>query len=366
MSYFKWTNNFETGIKTVDEEHFVLVGLINKLGSILTKQEVDFFEYTELVKELVAYTAYHFSSEEKIMLDVGIDKRHYDSHIKKHIDFVTEISRASSEITSVDLDKMKNLIDFLINWLVYHILIDDQNMAAQLSAIKSGVSPSDAYDEEEKKSANSVGPLIEALNALVEQLSKKNKELHIFNETLEQQVEKRTRELLEINKILERQALTDSLTKLPNRRHCMRELSLLWQESIDENLSLSCIMIDLDHFKIVNDTCGHDAGDEVLCLIARELMYSVRSDDLVCRLGGDEFMVLCSKTDENGVKYLAEKIHKNIASLELELSHMSWKGSASIGIASRKPKMKSYEELIKLSDKNIYTAKEDGKNCVRG
>lgn len=327
---------------------------------------MDFSSYAKIVEKLVEYTQYHFYSKEKMMLESGIDKRHYASHVKKHQDFIKEIFNANSSIKSADLKKMHSLNDFLINWLAYHILITDHNMASQIKSIKSGVSPKEAYDLEEKKSTKSVEPLLEALSSLAEQLSQRNQELVDLNKSLEQKVKQRTKELTDTNKTLEELTLTDSLTKLSNRRHCMRELSLLWEESVSLNLPLSCIVIDLDYFKIVNDTCGHDSGDMVLCLFARELLYSVRSDDIVCRLGGDEFIVLCPNTHKEGVRHLAKQIHKNISELKLELSHMVYRGSASIGLASRKPKMIKYEELIKLADKNAYRAKQDGRNCVRG
>lgn len=366
MNSFKWDKHFETGIKSVDEEHYALVEIINRLSSKIAEHSIDFDEYTLIINELLAYTKYHFESEEKMMLESGIDDRHFVSHVQKHIDFVEEVVRINSTIRSIDMKKLSTMLDLLIHWLAYHILVIDQNMSAQIRAIKSGISVEKAYDDEEKKSTNSVEPLLQALNNLIGQLSQRNEELVELNTTLEKKVEDRTQELTDLNSSLEELSLTDSLTELSNRRRCMRDLSLLWIESNETDRPLSCIMIDIDYFKIINDTCGHDAGDVVLRKFSQELLGSVRSDDLVSRLGGDEFFVLCPNTDEKGVVYVANKIHENISKLKLELSHRVWTGSASIGVATKKAEMKEFEELVKQADDGVYKAKSDGKNCVRG
>jgi hemerythrin len=125
------------------------------------------------------------------------------------------------------------------------------------------------------------------------------------------------------------------------------------------------MMIDADHFKEVNDTYGHDAGDVVLNELARTLKYSFRSDDVVCRLGGDEFFVICPNTNLEGGMYAAE-ISRNAASkLRVPTGGEPWHGSVSICVAVWAPEMKSYEELIKVADNSVYAAKQAGKNCVR-
>lgn len=182
---------------------------------------------------------------------------------------------------------------------------------------------------------------------------------------LEKKVKERTRELQKANLELIEISLTDVLTNLPNRRHAMQQLKKYWDESTQSGDAISLMMIDADHFKAVNDTYGHDAGDIVLCLVARELQSSVRTDDLVCRLGGDEFLVICPKTDDSGVLNIAEIVRKNISQLKVETGDGYWNGSVSIGIATRQHAMESYESLIKAADKGVYAAKRAGKNCVR-
>jgi hemerythrin len=127
------------------------------------------------------------------------------------------------------------------------------------------------------------------------------------------------------------------------------------------NTSLTCLMIDADNFKEVNDTFGHDSGDKVLCLLSEIFGDHFRTDDNICRLGGDEFLVICPKTKTEGAMHIAEKLRKEINTLGLDI----WDSSISVGIASISQETKSFMELIKNADTALYKAKDDGKNCVR-
>jgi hemerythrin len=209
-----------------------------------------------------------------------------------------------------------------------------------------------------------VEPLLHALNGLFRQVSDRNRELQLLNQTLEARVAERTEELGIANKQLEEIALTDVLTGLPNRRHAMRQLELAWNESVRENTPLACMMIDADGFKQVNDNYGHDAGDEVLRQLSRNLKYAVRTDDIMCRLGGDEFFAICPHTQAEGAAQLAEKLRQTIAALRVTAGKGEWRGSISIGVAVRKPGMKHFEELIKAADEGVYCSKKNGRNCV--
>jgi diguanylate cyclase (GGDEF)-like protein len=260
---------------------------------------------------------------------------------------------------------VKPLLEYLINWLAYHILGSDQNMAHQMEAIQSGVSSEQAFDDEEKESKSTTQLLVRALNNLFAQVSERNKDLFRLNLSLEQKVAARTKELSDANAYLEVISLTDALTGLPNRRDAMRQLSTMWKDSVEHDTPLVCIMIDADHFKAVNDTYGHDAGDRVLVELAQTLKHSFRNDDVVCRLGGDEFFVLCSDTSLEGGVYIAEVVHKTVSELRVKTGGQPWHGSISVGVAAKDSDTASYEDLIKRSDVAVYAAKKDGKNCVR-
>ena len=124
-------------------------------------------------------------------------------------------------------------------------------------------------------------------------------------------------------------------------------------------------MIDADNFKEINDSYGHDAGDEVLKRLAIEMSHAVRSDDIVCRMGGDEFTAICPNTSLKGAMYLAEQIRQRIASLKLRAGEGCWAGSLSIGVATLNEETNSLGSLLKIADESVYMAKRSGRNCVK-
>ena len=365
MESFHWDSNFLTGLSEVDEQHHHLVDIINQFGDLLAKDELVFDDIKATFKKLFSYAHYHFKEEEEMMSRIGIDQRHLDLHIEAHKNFLQEVTSMHAAISPDNLQTAKNMIDFLTRWLAYHILGSDQNMARQIEVIQSGSSSCSAYEAEEQRTANATEPLLVALNSLFQQVSIRNKELAQLNKSLEEKVAERTIALSEANLHLEELSLTDVLTGLPNRRHAMRRLADLWDESSTVKIPLACIMIDADHFKEVNDTYGHDAGDAVLRELANTLRQTVRSDDILCRLGGDEFLIICPNTDQDGAMYIAELACKMVSELCLQTGDGVWCGSVSVGVAARSPDMKNHEDLIKVADKSVYAAKRDGKNCVR-
>jgi diguanylate cyclase (GGDEF)-like protein len=172
-------------------------------------------------------------------------------------------------------------------------------------------------------------------------------------------------DLEEAHSKMEKLASTDVLTGLANRRFALQALERLWAEANDNSVPLGCLLIDADGFKKVNDNYGHDAGDRVLCELAKQLNYAVRTDDIVCRLGGDEFLIICPGTNKEGLEHIANQIHSQIANLTITVSDGAWHFSVSIGAAVKKPTMKTMEALIKAADNGVYAAKKAGKNCVR-
>jgi len=365
MAAFHWNDNFLTGLTTVDKQHHHLVDLINQLENRLAENHAADDSNDGLFTELLDYAVYHFRNEEQIMADSGIDTRHIESHKQAHHLFLEDITLQRKSITSPNAEASQMLLDFLVHWLAYHILGMDQNMARQVLAIQRGRSAAEAYEAEEKATAGNTEPLLTALTGLVQQISRRNQQLYDLTVSLEQKVEERTRQLQVANEHLQELALTDALTNLPNRRQAMRQLSLYWQDSIKRHMPLACMMIDADHFKEVNDQYGHDAGDSVLIELARTLKESVRNDDIVCRLGGDEFFIICVHTSMDGAFHLAEQLRNRVAALHVQTGSGVWNGSVSVGVAEKTTGMEAYEELIKYSDTALYLAKAAGKNCVR-
>ncbi len=365
MGAFQWDQCFVTELPTVDQQHRRLVDIINQFGALVTENELVLEDIEGVFQQLSDYAEQHFEDEEKLISQYGVDERHTSNHIREHQSFLQDVVSMHASISEENPDAARNLLAFLTQWLTYHILGSDQDMARQIKAIETGSSPSDAYESREIGQDSAKEPLLTALNELFQQVSARNKELVRVNQTLELKVAERTKELMELNLHLEELALTDALTGLPNRRHAIRWLKTLWSESLASNSSLSCMMIDADHFKEVNDTYGHDAGDEVLCQLAKTLQHSVRNDDVVCRLGGDEFLIICPNTDNKGGMIVAELTRDAVSNLRVPTGETTWKGSVSIGLATRSYDMQDHEDLIRAADTSVYQAKRDGKNCVR-
>jgi len=365
MNSFQWNTNFETGIAEVDLQHQKLVNLTNSYGEKLTEGELDIPGIRDVFDELVSYASTHFKDEENLMESCRLDRRHITRHTEKHVEFLSEVTSMRSGLDTDKLEDFKQLLDFLIHWLALHILGTDQNMASQIAAVNQGTDPSEAYAAEEVKSSRSTEPLIEALKNLFEDLTNRNRELVQLNETLEERVAERTRELSDANSRLEELALTDVLTNLYNRRYAMRSLETLWNESLILEQPIGCMMIDADSFKNINDTYGHDAGDKVLIELSRCISDHIRTDDIPCRLGGDEFFILCPNTGEEGMHQVAGIIKNAVNGLRVSVGGGHWKGSVSIGIAVGTNHMKSCEEMVAAADRGVYAAKAAGRDCIR-
>jgi len=365
MASFSWNTYFVTGIAEVDKQHFYLVELINQFAQLLTHNELQCDDIEDVFQALKAYSVYHFQTEEKLMEEAHIDPRFQTQHITAHADFLCKVTGMHEQMSAENLTSAGLLLDFLTHWLVYHILGMDQNMARQLDAINKGGTAEQAYRAERTDVDSATEALLSALNGLFIQVSERNKALLELNKTLELKVMQRTQTLHKANQDLELLAITDALTNLPNRRYAMAHLSALWEKSKQEKTALSCLMIDIDYFKAINDTYGHDGGDRVLIALSQKLQQTLRSDDIVCRLGGDEFLVVCEKTDFSGAMYVAQLLCDAAAQLNVSFGQGTWLGSVSIGVASKENNMKSVEQLIKMADQGVYLAKQSGKSCVK-
>ena len=363
MQLIEWSPVFELGLQLIDEQHRRLVDLTNKFGGLLSKNEVDRPALEEVFVELLGYTEYHFREEEELMAKMGVDPRHVELHEQQHRTFLNDVAAFHREMPR-DGDNARALFEYLMNWLVYHILGSDRSMGRQIGLICDEVSPQQAYARHEEAIDGAAGMLLNSLNNLFQQVSLRNRQLSELNQSLENKVAERTRELSAANIRLGELASTDALTGLANRRHALQQLQQLWDET-EAVEQLSCMMIDADGFKQINDRFGHDAGDEVLRELARYLCHLVRTDDIVCRLGGDEFLILCPATDADGAQQVARQVHAGVAAQRITFPGGAWAGSISVGVATRTEEMTGPGDLIKAADQGVYAAKEAGRNCVR-
>lgn len=187
-------------------------------------------------------------------------------------------------------------------------------------------------------------------------------------ERLAEMVRTATHELEKKNTLLARLATTDELTGLFNRRYFMKalqqEIRRLVRSRPGESLCL--LMLDLDHFKSVNDSCGHDMGDRVLQHVARVLRIGLRSTDLLARFGGEEFVVMLPMTQLTGARLVAEKLRRLMEANPAEVDDQEIPCTISIGAAALTSPLEfseeRSEELIRRADAMMYQAKARGRN----
>lgn len=160
-------------------------------------------------------------------------------------------------------------------------------------------------------------------------------------------------------------AHTDGLTSLLNRRYFEFLAEQHIQKSQDLNYPLTLLLLDVDHFKKINDGYGHDVGDEILKLISHITSQNIRKQDILARFGGEEFIVLLTDTHADQGKFIADHICNEIAKFpyivsETDTVHFT----ISIGVAQFSPKSHNLRALIKSADLALYTAKQQGRNRV--
>ena len=169
-------------------------------------------------------------------------------------------------------------------------------------------------------------------------------------------------ELRQSRAALTHESLNDPLTGLWNRPAFDRRLQEEWMRHGRTGRPLSLVALDLDHFKRINDTFGHPAGDAVLAQAANVITRGVRLSDLAARTGGEEFMVLLPDTDEVAATLVAEKLRRALASAPWPQANVT----ASAGVSSAQPTTQTDPNvLVACADKALYTAKQQGRNQVR-
>ncbi|MDP2821057.1 MAG: diguanylate cyclase [Sulfuritalea sp.] len=186
-------------------------------------------------------------------------------------------------------------------------------------------------------------------------------------QVLRQEQEELRRLLLDLsiaNQRAQEAALTDVLTGLYNRRHAMERLVQAWAEAERGHRPLSLLMLDIDHFKAVNDTYGHDVGDAVLRQFAETLRTFSRVPDVPCRFGGEEFLLIAPDTALDGALQLARRIRLAVEHKTLIATGASVRLTVSIGVAEKMAKHANIDQLIKTADEALYSAKQRGRNQV--
>lgn len=167
------------------------------------------------------------------------------------------------------------------------------------------------------------------------------------------------------NKELEALSRTDRLTQLNNRGH--------WEECLIQEFArfkrydttTSVVMFDIDHFKRVNDTYGHQAGDEVIRIVSKTLRDNLRQTDIAGRYGGEEFGVILPDTNADSAMVFCERLRTQIEALEVVHDGQTIKFTVSMGISQANPLAKDYKEWLEQADQALYACKENGRNQTR-
>jgi two-component system cell cycle response regulator len=161
-------------------------------------------------------------------------------------------------------------------------------------------------------------------------------------------------------------AITDPLTGLQNRRYMETHLSTLVEQAAARGKPLSLLVLDIDYFKSINDSYGHDAGDDVLREFATRVRKSIRGIDLACRYGGEEFVVVMPETDVAVAAIVAERIRRRVAGEPFAVRHdaTALDVTISIGIAALSDPNDNAASILKRADQALYRAKRDGRNRV--
>jgi len=169
---------------------------------------------------------------------------------------------------------------------------------------------------------------------------------------------------VQLRDTLHRQSVTDSLTTLFNRRYLDETLKRELYRAQRKKQPLAVIMLDLDHFKRINDTYGHDVGDAVLRMVAQQIRNNIRESDLACRFGGEELVIVLGECDVESALQRAETIRKAIAALEIDHGDHSIMVTASFGVAVYPEHGAEAQDLLQAADQALYEAKHAGRNRI--
>lgn len=244
------------------------------------------------------------------------------------------------------------LLASLLAWLAARRLsVDLYALVDAASAVEAGQSGADIPTVHSNRE---VVKLSQALGSMTHRLLS-------AREAMEDTVRQRTQELQEANHALDRQARTDVLTGLLNRRGFETQMAFALALARRSGRPLSLITVDVDHFKRVNDTFGHEAGDEVLRRLAQTLQARLRSSDVVARVGGEEFVAMLPDTDLEGAHAIAETL---VAAMDEQQDPLVGRVTVSAGVATlRGPEYES-TDLMRRADAALYEAKGQGRNRV--
>ena len=479
IEIFPWDKNFETGFPVIDEQHRMLVDMLNGLANSAACSAGP--EQTDrLFSALADYAAHHFQTEEELWESYMPGRSETCAHQAEHLKFIAELTAIKANKLHKPHEKLiEDILSFLAKWLAFHILESDKRLGRACMRIRNGQDPKSAAEASLAESGAGKAVLVQTILNMYDSLS--NRTLQLMREAgARQAAEERLRmsmqvfdatmdaiavvdadlriaeankafaqslpadcqspgsfrgqllcsfksglaplwqeqirpalaldgnwsgvvqtrnsdgspvaEWLAVTRIgesaegdgsllacvfsnvgslisknlqLERMANHDPLTGLPNRLLMLERLEVEIARAERNRSGCAVCFLDLDGFKPVNDRLGHAAGDEVLKTVAARLMRLARNSDSVCRVGGDEFVLIFADiADERAARELAELAIAQI-SLPVDAAGTRCSVGASIGVSLYPKDASDARDLLLLADEAMYTAKAGGKgDCM--
>ncbi|HPK44095.1 MAG TPA: GGDEF domain-containing protein [Spirochaetota bacterium] len=235
-------------------------------------------------------------------------------------------------------------------------IVDTKHKTYSISLKETAIKLSHLLEQFKMKS----DAVMKEKDTIVHELTESKKLLEKYSTNLEEMVEQRT-------EILKWLSITDPLTGLYNRRYFIEQIELEFKRSKRYSRDLSLLMLDIDHFKLVNDNYGHQIGDIVLRKISSVIINLLRDSDLAFRYGGEEFMIILPETKSEDAINVAERMKQEIMNTQHNYSSINFTVTASFGIVSIKDmidKFETIDDIIKKVDDNLYKAKNSGRNTI--
>ncbi|WP_233078407.1 ligand-binding sensor domain-containing diguanylate cyclase [Rheinheimera soli] len=192
----------------------------------------------------------------------------------------------------------------------------------------------------------------------------RTRNLHQQNSRLNELVSQRTKDLEQANLALNQQARTDFLTKLPNRLAFSEQFELLQRQAIRQKSPFTLVLLDIDHFKAINDTYGHDAGDVVLAKVAQSLTQRLRQRDVLARWGGEEFILLLPETSAEGALIVCEELRQSLTQMNILYDEQQISVTATLGLAQLDDLQLELIRWQSAADLALYQGKRTGRNKV--